>query len=142
MGDCTAHLVARLPTNGVRVVKERTSIELVEWNFEVQLLSQAMQAAAILEKAAEDEARIASRQLALVVDAVADNFEDRRGVWRERQVEALLKLQIYRRNRDLLTETLEHSKAALARTEQRLQRKMERSDRCSLDGMHRRGSAG
>jgi hypothetical protein len=119
-------------------VKERTSIELVEWSFEVQLLSQAMHAAAILERGAEDEARIASRQLALVVDALSDNFEDREGVWRERQVEAHLKLQIYKRNRELLRETLEHSKAALARTEQRLQWKMEHSDRCSRSGMRRR----
>ena len=101
-------------------MKERTSIELAEWNFEVQLLSQAMRAAAIFEKAAEDEARLASGQLARVAGAVADDFEDKGGVWRERQVEALLKLQIYRRNSELLRETLEHSKAALARIERRL----------------------
>jgi hypothetical protein len=112
--DCTVPLVARLPTNEVRVVKERTSIELAKWNFEVQLLSQAMRAAAIFDKAAEGEASIASGQLARGVDAIADDFENKGNVWRERQVEALLKLQIYRRNRELLKKTLDHSKAALA----------------------------
>jgi hypothetical protein len=101
-------------------VKEKTSSELAEWNFEVQLLNQAIRAAAIFQKAAEDEAHLASKQLARVVGAPADDFEDKGGLWRERQVEALLKLQIYRRNSELLRETLEHSKAALARIEQRL----------------------
>jgi hypothetical protein len=101
-------------------VKERTSIEFAEWNFEVQLLSQAMRAAAIYEKTAEDEARLASRQIAQVAGAVAGDFEDKTNVCRERQVEALLKLQIYRRNSELLREALEHFKAALARIEQRL----------------------
>jgi hypothetical protein len=119
--DCTAHLIARLPTLWrVRVVKEKTSSELAEWNFEVQLLNQAIRAAAIFQKAAEDEAHLASKQLARVVGALADDFEDKGGLWRERQVEALLKLQIYRRNSELLRETLEHSKAALARIERRL----------------------
>jgi hypothetical protein len=99
----------------------------VEWNFEVKLLGQAMHAAAVLEAVAADEARTAASQLILALAEVAEDCEDRGAIWRERQVEAKLKLQIYRKHRELLAETLEHSKAALARTEQRLLREITRS---------------
>jgi hypothetical protein len=128
------HLPRDCPTNGVRVLEQRISIELMEWNLEVKLLGQAMHAAAVLEAAATDEARKASDQLTLALAAVTEDCPGSGAVWRERQVEARLKLQIYRRHRELLGETLEHSKAALARTEQRLLREMERSESGTMIG--------
>src|ERR1700722_386854 len=106
----------------------------MEWNLEVKLLGQAMQAAAVLEAAGVDEGRKASDQLTLALAAVTEDCPGSGAIWRERQVEARLKLQIYRRHRELLGETLEHSKAALARTEQRLLREMERSESGTMIG--------
>jgi hypothetical protein len=126
--ESLAHLLRDRTANGVRVLEQRISIELVEWNLELQLLGQAMQAAAVLEAVAAHEARIATSQLILASVGVAEDCEDRGDVWRDRQVEANLKLQIYRKHRELLGETLEHTKAALARTEQRLLLKIGRSE--------------
>jgi hypothetical protein len=123
-------------------VEQRICVELVELKFEIQLLIQAMHSAAILETAAEDEARLASREPALVAGVVADHFEEKGRVWRERQVEARLKLQIYRRHRELLSETLKHCKAALERIEQRLLWKMACSETRSLPAEHISGKVG
>jgi hypothetical protein len=116
-------------------LEQRISIELMEWNFEVKLLGQAMHAAAVLEAAAADEARTASDHLTQALAAVTEDCPGSGAVWRERQVEAHLKLQIYKKHRELLDETLEHSKAALARTEQRLLQEMARSESGSVTGM-------
>jgi hypothetical protein len=115
-------------------LEQRISIELTEWNLEIKLLGQAMHAAAVLEAAAADEARTAYDQLTLALAAVTEDCQGSGALWRERQVEAHLKLQIYRRHRELLGETLEHSKAALARTEQRLLREMARSESGTMAG--------
>jgi hypothetical protein len=112
--------------------RNRADRELIAWRVQVQVAEDAMGAAQILEASAEEEARSAAKELntlELCIDRFIRYARDPESeasagfslatmntklqALREREIEARMKLQICRKQRELQSRVLEHSKAAL-----------------------------
>jgi hypothetical protein len=125
----------RVGLDELKKARERVGLVLVEVSGEVQLGKDAVRAAIASEAAAQDEAQFAANELkALEADIdylraldtkeslagdslelflVAANARLERS--RERELEAILKLQMLRRHRELQEQSLKQSKSELAR---------------------------
>ena len=119
--------------------RNRADRELMAWRVQVQVAEDAMGAAQILAASAEEEARSAAKELN-TLELCIDRFiryardaesEASAGVslatmktklqaLREREIEARMRVQICRKQRELQNRVLEHSKAALKGPEERI----------------------
>jgi hypothetical protein len=113
--------------------------ESIAWRVQVQVAEDAMNAAQILEASAEEEALSAANELN-ILELCIDRFiryatdpeseasagfslptmNTKLQALGEREVEARLRLQICRKQRELQSRVLEHSKAALKGPEERI----------------------
>jgi hypothetical protein len=119
--------------------RNRADRESIAWRVQVQVAEDAMDAAQILEASAEEEALSAAKELN-ILELCIDRFiryardpesEISAGfslatmnmklqALREREIEARMRLQICRKQRELQSRVLEHSKAALKGPEERI----------------------
>jgi hypothetical protein len=119
--------------------RNRADRELTAWRVQVQVAEDAMDAAQMLEASADEEARSASNELN-TLEVCIDRFiryardpeseasagfslatmNTKLQALREREIEGRMKLQISRKQRELQSRVLEHSKAALKGLEQRI----------------------